>query len=261
VSPLAETQARVRRAVVAGDPAGIVPMLVGGRDPAKRLAIHQRNYETSLVNALLGKFPATLWLVGSGFLTQAARDFVQLYPPRAPCIAEYGEEFPAYLETRPHADRVPYMRALAQLEWCVGHAAIAADRPALKLDEVAGLDPETLCDATLVIQGGVRYLASAWPVDDLMKTYLADSAPDRLQLAPGDFRFEIRGSRGAFQINRIEAGVFAFRKAIREGRTIGASAELAVELDPGLDTGRSFLKLISDGLAVSIKQQREGAPT
>ena len=38
------------------------------------------------------------------------------------------------------------------------------------------------------------------------------------------------------------------------------SAELAIETDPGFDTGRSFLKLISDGLAVSIKQS-EGAPT
>ena len=252
MSPLAETQAGLRRAVVAGDPTSIVPMLVGGRDVARRLAIHQRNYETSLVNALLGKFPATGWLVGSGFLTQAARDFVQLHPPCAPCIAEYGDEFPGYLETRPHADRVPYMRSLAELEWRVGHAAIAADRPALKLDEVADLNPETLCDVTLVMQDSVRYLEGGWPVDDLMKIYLADKAPDRLQLAPGDFRFEIRGSRGAFQINRLDPGEFAFRKSIQEGRTIGGSAELALEADPAFDTGRSFLQLITNGLAVAI---------
>ena len=36
---LAETQAHVRRAVVAGDPTAIVPMLVGGRNPARRLAV------------------------------------------------------------------------------------------------------------------------------------------------------------------------------------------------------------------------------
>jgi hypothetical protein len=255
---LAETQARVRRAVVAGDPAGIVPMLVGGRDPARRVEIHQRNYETSLVNALLGKFPTTGWLVGSGFLTQAAREFIRVHPPRVPCIAEYGEEFPGYLETRPHADRVPYMRALAELEWRVGHAAIAADRPALHLVSVSALDPETLCDATLVIQDSVRYLESGWPVDDLMRTYLAEQAPDKLHLTHGDFRFEIRGSRGAFQINRLEAGEFAFREAIREGRTIGAAAELGLEADPAFDTGHSFLRLITNGLAVAINQNKEG---
>jgi hypothetical protein len=250
--PLAETQARVRRAVVAGDLVGLVPMLVGGRDPAKRLAIHARNYETSLVNALLGKFPATGWLVGSGFLTQAARDFIRNHLPNAPCIAEYGQEFPRHLETMPHAERVPYLRALAELERCVGHAAIAADRPALKLDEVADLDPEALCDATLTMQDGVRYLAASWPVDELMKTYLAEKAPDVFQLEPGDFRFEIRGSRGAFQINRLDAGEFAFRNGVRSRRTIGVAAELGLEADQDFNVGSSFLKLITDGLVVAI---------
>src|SRR4030095_8675978 len=64
VPPLAEAQLHLRRAVVAGDATDIAPHLVGGRDPQKRLAIHRRNYETSLVNALLGKFPATHWAAG-----------------------------------------------------------------------------------------------------------------------------------------------------------------------------------------------------
>ena len=68
---LAETQSHLRLAIVAHDAARIVPLLVGGRDPQKRLAIHQRNYETSLVNALLGKFPATHWLVGTSFLAES----------------------------------------------------------------------------------------------------------------------------------------------------------------------------------------------
>jgi hypothetical protein len=260
VPRLAETQAQLRRAVVAGQARGIMPMLVGGRDPAKRLAIHQRNYETSLVNALLGKFPATAWLVGSGFLTRAAKDFIREHPPKAPCIAEYGEAFPSYLETRPQAERVPYIRALAELEWNVGHVAIAADRPALNLDEVSSLDGDALFDAKFAFQVGVRYLGASWPVDDLMKLYLAEKAPGQFQLDPGEFRFEIRGSRGAFQINRLESGEFAFRRAIREGLTIGAAAELALESDPGFDVGRSFIRLITEGLAANINKS-ERAPT
>ncbi|HEY7298736.1 MAG TPA: DNA-binding domain-containing protein [Xanthobacteraceae bacterium] len=258
--PLAETQAHLRRAVVAGDLADIGPMLRGGRDPAKRLAIHQRNYETSLVNALLGKFPATGWLVGPGFLSQAAREFIRRRPPRSPCIAQYGEDFPRHLETRPHAERVPYMRELAELEWCVGHAAIATDRPSLAPDALGGLNPDVLCDATLTLQGGVHYLATSWPVDELMKTYLQEKAPDTLQLSPGEFRFEIRGSRGAFQINRLDSGEFAFRNGLRSKCTIGAAAELALEADPDFDVGPSFLKAITEGLVVAIRQS-EGTPT
>jgi hypothetical protein len=200
----------------------------------------------------VGKFPATSWLVGSGFLTQAAKEFIRNHPPNAPCIAEYGKAFPRYLETMPHAEGVPYMRALAELEWCVGRAAIAADRPSLTLGDVAGLDAEALCDARLTMQDGIHYLAAVWPVDELIKTYLAEKAPDVLQLEPGDFRFEIRGSRGAFQINRLDAGEFAFRNAVWSGRTIGVAAELGLEADHDFNVGTSFLNLITDGLLVAI---------
>src|SRR5437867_1330320 len=129
--PLAETQSHMRHAVVARESAGIVPLLVGGRDHEKRLGIHQRNYETSLVNALLGKFPATRWLVGTPFLSEAAREFIRVCPPDAPCIAEYGEGFPVFLATRPSTERVPYLRWFAELEWHLGHVAIAIEHPAL----------------------------------------------------------------------------------------------------------------------------------
>src|SRR6516165_1172156 len=94
---LAEMQLRIRRAVVDGDTAGIAPLLIGGRDPGQRLAIHQRHYRSSLVAAIRTKFPATAWLLGMPFLDEAAKQFVRQQPPAAPCIAEYGEEFPRFI--------------------------------------------------------------------------------------------------------------------------------------------------------------------
>ena len=93
---LAETQLWIRRAVVDGDTAGIPPQLIGGRNPRRRLAIHQRHYRSSLVAAIRTKFPATAWLLGMPFLDEAAQEFVRQHPPATPCIAEYGEEFPAF---------------------------------------------------------------------------------------------------------------------------------------------------------------------
>src|SRR6516165_7934571 len=70
---LAELQSHFRNALIHCDAGQIAPILVGGREPEKRLAIHRRNYETSLVDALLLKFPATGWLIGTPLLTEAAR--------------------------------------------------------------------------------------------------------------------------------------------------------------------------------------------
>lgn len=251
--PLAETQAQLRLAVVARDPVGIVPLLVGGRDPQKRLAIHQRNYETSLVKALLGKFPATNWLAGTPFLVESAREFIRVRPPSAPCIAEYGGDFPMFLGTRPLAERVPYLRWFAELEWHLGHVSIAVDEPALGLGDMSSLDPASLADATLAIQPGVRYLQAPWSIDELMQLYLTEKAPDHFQLAAADVRLEIRGARGEFRINRLGAAEFEFRVAIQSGWAIGRAAELALEADADFDAGRCFAKLMTEGLATTIK--------
>jgi hypothetical protein len=249
---LADTQRRLRRAVVTGDAAGIERLLVGGRRAGKRLAIHQRQYETSLVTALLGKFPATAWLVGTPFVVEAATRFVRERPPNAPCIAEYGGDFPSYLSTCPGAERVPYLQGFAQLEWHLGHVAVAVDCTAVTLREFSRIDVDVLPEARLTLQAGLRYLQASWPIDDLMKLYLTNTAPDQLSLARCDVWIEIRGARGEFQINRLEPGEFTFRKAGLEGRSIGDAAERAMESNAAFEPGRALAALVTDGLVTAI---------
>jgi hypothetical protein len=54
VPTLANTQLLFRNALVCRDAASITPLLVAGPGVKQRLAIHQRNYEMSLINALHG---------------------------------------------------------------------------------------------------------------------------------------------------------------------------------------------------------------
>jgi Putative DNA-binding domain len=255
---LAECQGWVRHAVVTGEAVGIEPLLVGGRFARERLAIHHRHYETSLVTALLGKFPATAWLVGAEFLTGASMHFVREHPPKAPCIAEYGEEFPWFLSSRPGAERVPYLEGFARLEWHVGHVAVAVDRSAVTVDELSRVDVEALPKAILTLQSGLRYLQASWPIDELMKLYLTNTAPDRLSLERADVWIEIRGARGEFQINRLGADGFTFRKAILDGRSMADAAERAIESNVEFDPGLALAALIGDGLVTAITFDPQG---
>jgi hypothetical protein len=241
---LAETQLRIRRAVIDGDTAGMVALLIGGRDPEQRLAIHQRHYRSSLGAAIRTKFPATAWLLGIPFLDEAAEQFVRQHPPAAPCIAEYGEEFSRFLSTYSCAARVPYLYSFAELEWHLGQVAIAVDRPALSLDAFSAFEINTLMDTRLTLQSGLRYLHASWPVDDLMKLYLTDTAPAEYRLAPADVWLEVRGARGEFRIDRLDAAEFVFRKAVLDGESIGAAAERALDADAGFDVGRVFTTLV-----------------
>ena len=249
---LAEVQSHFRNALIDGEVAQIAPMLVGGLDPEKRLTIHQRNYETSLVDALLVKFPATGWLIGTPFLTAAACRFVHEHPPQAPCIAEYGSAFPDFLSTHPGAERLLYLRNFAELEWCVGQVAIAVDAPSISDDGFSDVAPQRLPKLRLTLQPGLRYLKASWPVDELMKLYLTETAPHQLELAPADVWIEVRGARGEFQLNRLDAANFTFRKSASEGRSIGEAAELALDVDEKFDPAQALAALLAGGFAVQI---------
>jgi hypothetical protein len=65
---------------------------------------------------------------------------------------------------------------------------------------------------------------------------------------------EIQGARGEFQINRLDASEFLFRKSISERRTLGAAAERALKENAAFDAGQGFIRLIQDGLATGVEQ-------
>jgi Putative DNA-binding domain len=250
VPSLAETQSRMRGAVVDGEIAAIAPLLVGGRDPARRLAIHARHYQASLVAAIRTKFPAAAWLLGTAVLREAAQEFVRQHPPAGPCIAEYGEQFPRFLSRHVGAARVPYLYSFAELEWHLGQVAIAIHRPVATPDAFSALEIDTLMDTGLALQGGLHYLHAAWPVDELMKLYLTDTAPSEYRLASEDIWLEVHGARGEFHFRRLDAAEFVFGKAILEGKSIGNAAEQALEVDAGCDIGRAFTTLIDSGYVI-----------
>ena len=108
MSGLADLQAGIRTAVVEGDMSAVAPLLRGGSDPRKRLAIHHRHYTSSLVTALVDRFPATVWLVGSPLVTDAARAFVQTHPPtHAVHRRVRGSTFRSFLRCDPALRRCP----------------------------------------------------------------------------------------------------------------------------------------------------------
>ena len=251
--PLADVQARMRDALVAGAAEGVLPLLVGGPDPARRLAVHQRHYEASLVSALLTKFPATVWLMGSEFVSQAARAFVRAHPPTAPCIAEFGGDFPAALARRPGAEAMPYLESFATLEWHLGHAAIAIEHAALTMADLAAVPGDALAVLRPRLQPGIAYLPVPWPVDDLIRLHLEDEAPEEYRMQPEALWLEIRGARGAFSMIRRDAATFAFRHALHRGEPIGRAAEAALDVDGSFDPGQALTAIVHEGLAIAIE--------
>jgi hypothetical protein len=251
MSRLAETQRAVRDAVVSGNTARARAMLVGGGDPAGRLAIHHRHYRASLVDTLLTRFPALTWLVGGRVVDDAADRFVREHPPTAPCLAEYGEEFPAFVASGLGPESA-YVRPFGELEWHVGAVSIAVDAPPYPPQSLPG-DPDGLADATVALQPGLRFLRAEWPVHDLMKRFLTDSAPDSYELPLVSTWIEVRGARGEFEINALDAGTWNFRVELQQGSSLDMAATRALAIDERFDPGQALVTLTTRRLLTDLR--------
>ncbi len=249
---LADLQADMHRALTSGDVASLASVLVGGGSPVQRLAIHRRHYEASLVNALLEKFPATAWLIGSDAVAQAARAFVCARPPARPCIAEYGSDFPAFLTAHCSGAIPPYVQSFAELEWVVANTSIAISEPTVAWSDLVAIGADALPGTALRLQPGLRYVHAVYAVDDLLKVYLVGSPPAQFRLADGDAWIQVLGARGDVDFARLDAPTFAFRSAVLTGLPLGDAVEQGLQRDAGFDTASALRTLIAEGLVTSI---------
>ena len=126
-------------------------------------------------------------------VTAAAQSFIEAQPPTRPCIAEYGDDFPAFLASVPGASNLPYLEPFARLEWQLGRLALAVEQPALDAER----------------HTGVAYLHLTWPVDALISVFLTGTEPDQFELRPEDIWLEVRGSRGELRMTRLSPEEFA----------------------------------------------------
>jgi hypothetical protein len=218
--------------------------------PARRLAIHRRNYHASLMAALATKFPATAWLMGPAAFTDAAGKYVTARPPRAPCIAEYGEDFPTYVAHQPISARAPYLASVAEADWHLGQVSIAVSETPLPIAMLASLPEDRLPDIRLTLQPGLRFLVAEWPIDRLIALHLGDNPPDQFVLEREAVRLQFRGARGKFDVERLGLGAFAFRRALAAGGTLGAASESALAEENDFDPGAALATLFGSGLVV-----------
>lgn len=256
---LAETQAGLRRAIVAPETATVaLSMLAAPRGARRRLEIYQRHYHESLSRHLLGRFPTVEWLLGSDRMRALVDAFIRITPPKAPCMAEYGVDFTNLIAWDHGTHNLPYLEDVAWLDWHLGDVAVAVDRRPIEIGVLQAVEPDHLPDLTMTLQSGTRYLRSGWPVDDLVRVKLSENAPDRLTFNPAPVALEIRGSRGRFGIRRLDTPTFKFRSAISQGQPLGFAAQGGLDSDPEFDVPLGLASLFAGGSVVAVDLPASG---
>jgi hypothetical protein len=219
-----------------------------GSDPAARFAVYRNNVLSSLVDALAASFPVVQQLVGEAFFRAMAAVYVRHSPPRTRILADYGADFPAFIEGFAPASGLPYLADVARLELLRIRAYHAADAAPLAPDVLATAlaAPERLGGLLLRLQPALGLLDSAFAVVSLWAAHqgalaLADVDPNQAQCAlvlRNGLEVEVLG---------IRPGDAVFIQALLQGRPLGAAAQPALASDPAFDLGNCLAHLLRAG--------------
>jgi hypothetical protein len=230
-----------------------------GSDPAARFAVYRNNVLSSLVDALAASFPVVQQLVGEAFFRAMAAVYVRHSPPRTRILADYGADFPAFIEGFAPAGGLPYLADVARLELLRIRAYHAADAAPLDATALATAlaTPQRLASLLLRLQPALGLLDSAFAVVSLWAAHqgalaLANVEPNQAQCAlvlRNGLEVEVLG---------IRRGDAVFIPALLRGQPLGAAAQLALACDPGFDLGACLAHLLRAGAIIhcAYDQQR-----
>jgi len=251
---LREVQAAVRRALLDGDDAEAAAMVSGdGIAPAARLSVYRHHVLTTLTAALKTTYPVVCRLVDERFFDYAADAFIRSRPPSAPCLFEYGGDFPDFLAAFEPCRRLAYLPDVARLDWALNAAAHAEDATPLDLERLRAIPPEAYPRLVFRFEPAFRLLSSPWPIDRIWAVHQPGADPDSTaDLGAGTVALEVRGAGGDPVFRSLDAATYAFRRALVEGRCLEAATTDAFAADPDFDLTTAVLSLLADRVVTDV---------
>ena len=250
--PLHELQSNFRRFIAEETTADLLDIVDGGEfDPISVLSIYRNNTLITLTEALSATFPVVRRLVDERFFAYAAHHFICGNLPSAPCLVEYGAEFPVFLATFPPAAGIPYLSDVASLEWEINRVVHARSERAISIASIVGVgsDPAQI---RLRTDPAARYVASIFPIHQIWEANRPDVDPEKIRHKKDRQHLQVRRTDALLQVRHLLPSDWTFRALIADRATLGTATEGALEIDANFDLSKALSAIFEEGLIVGF---------
>lgn len=252
---LREIQAAFAAHIAADDRSELIDAVAGDSIPAAaRLRVYRHHVFHSLGVALAATFPTVQAVVGEAFFRTMARAFVAATLPTQPVLAEYGDDFPAFIDAYVPAGALPYLGDVARLDWALNLAFQAPATGRLGAADLAAVPVEQLPSMALALAAGTVLIRSVYPLDRIWAAAQPGAAGDIVDLAAGGAYLLVlrRPDDAGFVV--LGEGEAAFVAALAEGHALEAAAGAALAADAGFDMAAAFARLLHVGALAALQQ-------
>lgn len=192
---------------------------------ADRMRHYRANCRINRIAALANTFTTVQALVGADFFTAMARAHVDTTPACAANLHALGADFPAFISGFAPAAVLPYLAAVAQLDWACWQAFLAEDAETIPPAALSKMPPAALATLTLRLHPALQLVQSAdWPIADLLAMHQGAAAADIG--AGGQAVLVLRDSW-----QQIPPARFAMYRLLQQGEPVLPALQAALAMD------------------------------
>jgi hypothetical protein len=220
-------------------------------------AVYRNTVMKACIDALQANFPAVERLVGEEWFRAAAAVYVREQLPAEPTLLRYGATFANFLAHFEPAAELPYLPAVARLDYLWIEIHTASDAATLAPDAIARLAPDALASAVLQPHPAARW---AWfsdaPIYSIWSGNRSAGTPD------GDIEWRPEGAlltrvRDAVEWIVLDAAGCAFLDACAAGETLATATKSALTAQHDADLTQLMSSLLQAGAFSYISLDNE----
>ena len=213
-----------------------------------RFSIYATGLVPRVVEALEDDYPALRRIVGQGPFRSLAARYIESHPSGSSDLGQVGAHLATFLRTDPLSEGLSFLSDLAELEWSLSLAFIAADAEPVTWGELQALGDESVVDLPMWLVPGHRVIRSRWPLVRLW--HLKDVPDEDVDLSVEEKPNYILVRRRRFAVVPVDVDAPSARLVDHAGRN-GSLAGLldgAASGDQIDKTVSSFRGLVVDGV-------------
>ena len=227
----------------------------------ERLEIYNRQYWFRVLSAFAEDFPGLRAVLGGRRFDAMAKAYLIDCPSQSFTLRNLGSRLVTWLQEHPvwAGERQNLAVDMAQLEWADIEAFDGLRDPALKPEDLAGVNPAKL---RLRLQPYVSLLALRYPVDDLLLEVRKDS--DDLDVASNTFSerhkrkrvsavAQLKPSPIFLAVHRLEEEVY-FRRLDREEFAILSNLQAGNPLHAAIESALRHSPIAAADRAVQVEK-------
>ncbi len=221
----------------------------------ERLAVYRNNTYHSLIEAVKDLYPTLAKTVGEEFITAAARDFIQAYPPRSAAMVNFGQNFPEFISAIGERTKLPYIADIAMFDLLHHHSYHATDETHASADTFTQYGLEAIASAHIQPLASAKLLSSNFAIFDMWQL-ANENTHEEIEANTPQNVLVVRPD-SEVNVYLISAGIYCFLKSLCEGQCVYEALEHASNHEDRFNPTQAISFLIQSGFTASIMGEQQ----